>query len=587
LSKKNNGKLLSYTFLLLILTIGFPFSALPTDSIPEAEAQSFEEYTIRNATSITTMYSETRGSTTMGLPEHILDNQGDWVANLFIEDSTGVQLESGTVSYFYDKVGCGMTQFETGRIISGETSPMIKSNSWAVKVAQNGTDNWIDISQNFLPCEVTTTVSGDMITLNSTKSDSKGTITEIWDYTKYEGLKQTIWFTNNDTSYNDHKFHFSNIIEDTPKSFIISTLNSTDNSIQANSYSLYPSGFQPPLLSDSAIQLNVTSGETVQFDYNDMFFFNATSGNTTKITDSFTWLDKDQGFMNYDFDLGIEKLWAIKFIANTDNTLDVYVDYANVDQPLAVGSTMMLDPTVQPPESDYMRVLSTAFVTTGGSCGQGFASATIDGAFNTFITAGKESCGMPVFKYDISAIPDTATPLSMTFELLATSNGVSGLPSGNLGGGFVRSIIAEDIFFASNRDIGDIVYNRGFGGAPNIMNTVSVFDMGDWFTFSNYTGVHTNTKFILSAATNQFEAQLESGRNFYILVFCKNNSANASCTFSTNTFSGSASMTFDPNNTFLTVEFEQFQPPFAPQPPITATFSPSPDKSKSAFFLNY
>jgi len=553
--------------------------------IPDPEPQPdpeplppIQNTTTRFESSQTIMLSDTRGITTMGLPDHVLDNQGDWVANIFNEDSTGVQLESGTVSYYYGKLTCGMTQFEKGRI--SETSTfVIQSNSWGVKVAPNGTDNWVDVSQNTLPCVVSTSIDGDTITLNSTRSDSEGTISEIWEYEKYGGLKQTIFFTNDDSSYSDHKFHFSNILENTPKSFILSSVNSTDNSTQSNSYSLYPSGFQPPQMSDSTILIG---DETIQFDYEDMFF------NGTAITDSFTWLDKDLGLINYDFDLGIDRLWSLKFIANTDNTLDVYVDYANVDQTLAVGSTMELDPTTLPPETDYMRVLSTAFVFTSGACGQGWASATIDGGFTTFRTGGKETCANPVFKYDISAIPDTATPLSMTYEILVVDNSDSAANSGFLnGGGHVRPVILEDIFFASTRDIGDVVFNRGDGGVGNIMQGSNRgFNVGAWFVTADHslhggignTGIMTNTQLILSGTTNTFETQLESGRNFYILVWCNNNgNTGGSCSAGTNTASGTNFMTFDPNGTFLTVEWEQFQPSDAPQAPITAVYSPSPD----------
>jgi len=575
--KKKNGFRQIYTigFLLLLLSpMGITpietWSSLFSSLFLEANAQEFEEYTIRNATSVTTMYSETRGSTTMGLPLHVEDNQGNFVANLFIEDSNGIQLESGTVSYYYDKASCGMTQFEKGRIISGETSPIIQSNSWGVKVAVNGTDNWSDISQNSLPCEVSTTVDGDMITLNSTRSDSEGTITEIWDYTKYGGLKQTIFFTNDDASLNDHKFHFSNIMDDTPKSFTLQSWNGTGNSIQTNSYSVYSSDFQPSLLGSAQV-LNTSVGETIQFDYDDLFFVNGTE--VTTITDSFTWIDKDQGLVGYQFDLGIDKLWAVKFIANTDNTIDVYVDYANVNQPLAVGSTMMLDPTVNPPETDYMRVSSSTAIAASSFCGVGWASASIDGAFSAVITGNAESCSTPVWKYDITDIPDTATPVSMTFTLNATAN-TNSAPAGFIGGGDIRVISAEDIFQASTTDIGDVIYNEGNGGAGDILSSVH-FDLGNWFvTAGTYVGVHAVTQNNPSTATNQFEVILESGSNFIIYVGCRN--PTGSCAHSTN-FSGSASMTFEPTETFLTVEWEQFTVSDAPEPPITATYSASPD----------
>ncbi len=76
-----------------------------------------------------------------------------------------------------------------------------------------------------------------MIEINSTKSDINGTISEIYHYDMYQGLKHTIYFTNNDPSLTNHKFSFSNILEDVPKSF--TTIVITDQSNGTTSFDYY------------------------------------------------------------------------------------------------------------------------------------------------------------------------------------------------------------------------------------------------------------------------------------------------------------------------------------------------------------
>ena len=230
-SKKNVTTIL---FLFVIASIGFPFQSIPTltlndnfynlavvnmllgngfeglplvsifDDTPttsivesqQAFAQTNDTYpiTTRYDNYEDTQITDTRHIAKLGLPMHILDNQGEYVANLVYEDGDGIELESGSISYYFDKSACAMSLFDAGRI-DPTSQPLIKSDTWVTKVALNGTDTWSDVSQNNLPCVVTTDISERAVTINSTKSDVNGTMVEIYHYDIYKGMKSTVYFT--------------------------------------------------------------------------------------------------------------------------------------------------------------------------------------------------------------------------------------------------------------------------------------------------------------------------------------------------------------------------------------------------------
>ena len=199
------------------IALSSPFQLAEVFAAVHEEPEVSYPFTERYESHEMTMMTNKSGIVKLGLPTHILDNQGDYVADLYYEDGVGFELESGSLSFYFDKPNCAMTLFNSGRINTNSSVPILKGDMWVVKVAPNGTDNWTDVSKNFLACTVTSLVGSNFIELNSTKSDVNGTISEIYRYDKYRGLKHTIYFTNNDPTLNNHKFSFSNILQDVPK----------------------------------------------------------------------------------------------------------------------------------------------------------------------------------------------------------------------------------------------------------------------------------------------------------------------------------------------------------------------------------
>ncbi len=633
LSKKNNSRLLNYSFLILILTIGFPFQSfsdsygIPTNITIGSDNQIvnfflgngfvgksifdpstyglLEEIILEekikpafaqetNATypmvtrmenHLDTQLTDTRHIVRLGMPTHIEDNQGDWVANLYNEDDEGVQLESGSLSYYFDKSACAMSLFDTGRI-SDTSVTVIKSNNWVTKVALNGTDNWSDVSQNFLPCTITTQISGNSIIINSTKSDVNGTMTEIYHYSKYSGMKETVYFTNNDPALNDHKFSFSNIIQDVPPS-LLWTSSDPVNILKTNMYSQYESQFQPVIFGGNATFIPITNTtSTIQIDKSD-FLWND-NGTDMQINDKFAWiqLTEEDGRSSYRIweytfsnEEDFEKLWAIKFVTNPDFTMDTYIDFANVTSILPLGNTTSIDPTINTFESFIRMGLGSNTVNCNRSSG-GFSESTQLGMSINSGSAIQKSCSLPMVTFDITPIPADATPIrgTLTMDVLSSScsGGVLDWCTEIQANRFISwfDCSGEDLRFLPLVDKINAFFKSDLCKNPALFNTGKVV---------GGTQSQTQTDVSFDPFLIEFEKTLEKipRDNVYILgasvsgVGSDTDNFGLGFTYSTQERNGQANSQWNATNSFLEIEFDQFTPPFAPQNAVCSQATPT------------
>jgi len=587
--KKNNeflilGSIIVGLFVLLGVT-NIDFSSF---IIEEAVAQEPEEpqYPMKTRYSNyeETQISEFHFKQRFGLPNHIQNNNGTYVPHLLYEDSNGVQLESMYSSYYFDKNSCSMSIFEMGRIDQENQIPIYKGNLWVVKSALNGTDNWQDVTQNDLPCNVTVSNGSNYITLNATKSDNDGTITAIYHYKQYQGLKQTVNFTNNDVSMNDtHKFSFSNIILEAPRSFSIAIVETIggNETYTFKDYSMYEPFNQPVAYGGNAIKLNTTHGETISFDRASFVFSSNTT--VTQAVDGFTWVKKDKAEPNktdyhfYDFDIGFDQLWNVKFVANSDNTLDTYIDYANTNHTLAHGESITIDPTLNFGSGDDIIRISWTHLGSNSFCGDS-SSVGRDDVFGLFLTHGsgsQETCAFPVLTYDISSIPDTAAPTSGTFSLDLVAPVLNEWFLTVVDERQAFAILSENLLVLTNPDIKAAIVDS----ATEIIEDNAHFAIGG-NTFQVQVWSQTQTSPI-SPFIVQFEEQLESGRDFYQLFLCPTvNPLTSGCAVGTNEVNvrtNTIQINSTSPDTFFEVEFDNFVVPQQPTN-VVATFSVSPDQ---------
>jgi len=466
-----------------------------------------------------------------------------------------------------------MSLYNSGNMYSYSV-PIIKGDMWIVKSALNNTNIWTDVSQNNLSCTVTTDVQSNMVEINSTKSDANGTITEIYHYDQYKGIKHTIYFTNNDPSLTNHKFSFSNILEETPKSFttviVVNQTDPTDGDLSFESYSLWDSANQPIEFGGNGTILDWQSSEVISYNATQFLL------NGTQVYDGFNLLYKQAvptiNPYHYSFGDGFGQLSDVKFQSQTDNTLDVYIHYANVTQILPVGDTTSIDPTLEQ--------LSITNVVRSGNlrfrdCSIS-AQISQDTVFETFFrhtSTGNvfDQCFYPTMVFDITNIPDIATPINGTLILNLTSVATANLS-------FLANwynIVSDQITGLTNADLHTAVFS-----SANIFDNIPDFDMGNYGSATcDTTSCKESKTLITDNFIIDFEAQLETGRNFYQLFNCPEfGQSQTKCDSDrAGFFAHTQRVIFDQATSFLEVTYEIFTVASAPQS-LIATFSPSPDK---------
>ena len=522
----------------------------------------------------------------MGLPPYIQNATGDYVAYLLTEDASKVELETGVLTYKFDKTTCQMSVFNSGAMLP---PPVIIDDNWIVQVAQNGTESYSSIPQNDLTCVVTTTYLSDTAIINSTKSDSDGTISEIYHFDPYKGLKHNLIFTNNNTSWNDHKFAWSNLMNDVPNTFAIKRVDVLGDTT-VDMYSVHSGANQPVEFNGDAIVLNYASSETIEYDVSDFVF------NGTAFVQGFnlyppTASGNDK--IGYFFKDGIDKLSTVKFTSNPDQTLDLEVHYQNVTQPLAIGSTINLDPTVT--ISGFGdRSLSLGFGGSGFHCGR-TSSTTADlttvGVASVSQSGASIACTGTYTHNDITAIPDNATPTRITLAVNVTSGSVSGTNGIFLIPSRIFEIYDEDISAFSFVQMANVLSvptdtTVCKGGLNCVVDRTSIGSFGNTGQSQVFPSPRSQT---FTLATQKiiidFELQLESGKNFFDFLVCNTvtlgTPVNRGGCFGLvgQPVSNSNTIFWELMNpaTFFEVEFEIFTVPSAPTS-LTATHSPSPDK---------
>jgi len=173
----------------------------------------------RGESSEVTQVGERKFVTSSGLTRWVNDTNGKYVERLVTDDVNGVKFESGIFSYYYDKEQCGMTVHDIGKIDEFNES-FIKYNGWVVKSALNGTDTWTDLEQNNLDCVVTVIDNFESTKIISVRENTNGKFTETYEIPKpIKEMKTTLDFFNNDTALNNHKIAFTNILDATPEHF--------------------------------------------------------------------------------------------------------------------------------------------------------------------------------------------------------------------------------------------------------------------------------------------------------------------------------------------------------------------------------
>jgi hypothetical protein len=586
------------------------FSPEGTDSTDFTHINIMDDVELgREETTMTQRVGEGTYKTSLGLTKWIQTNEGEWTERLVNDNVNGTQIESGIFSFYYDKDSCGMSVFDNGRISSEYSIPLVKSNSWVVKSALNGTDNWNNLPQNILPCNTVVVDDIDHTMITVTRSDSNGVFTETYDLPKpIRDFKTTLTYQNNDPALNGtHKFAFTNVLNDVPDHLTILLKNSTvvdGDPVDLPTYFHYSSSpntiplqYDPDLTTYINGTIDIPRSEF--FIYPDILNYNQTDadmGNTSLTTGFemhyFSELAQKTARMTYYFvNDSMDKIWNLKLV-NNGLTNDIIIDYMNNGTVLFTGDTVSLDPTANLISLDTHQVTQSGGFFGIGGCAENTNSPAFGTDFTTTTSfiggmiGGRFSvCTIPIFTFDIFEIPDLASVLQADINYNITAVSV---PFGTLQDRWFLGTDEEVTLLGGSTAGATIMVDFTTPDADsipeNISNPSGVGERQALFP-TPVVGATSFTAVDPSSFTDGIELQLESGKNFLLLSACLDWTSNeftmgvaTGCNVQFPTSSSlSISRSGDINTLTFDIEWEIFSPPSEPLN-VVATYSASPDK---------
>ena len=331
-----------------------------------------------------------KGVVTIGLPEWILDNQGNYVSHLVYDDTESITFESGQISFVYDKNTCAITLFDKGRI-SPDSHPLIKSQSWSVHYAEVDTDEWFELEHTTLPCETSVMNNEDEYIIEGTRQNENGILKVVYKKPNEGPLESLAFYTNTDSEKTNHKFGFTSTLNQLPEY----------SKIEDKTYHVDVVPISPGSVTVSTIQ-DVSHEEIFQ---NRVLFG-----------------DTRQDKIIYNFDEDSELFWNIR-LKDTGGSMDAYVDYKNLPGiPLGAGETTSIDPTFTFTTSDL--TAEDGHINDDGNNGlcdgnsvSGKSSGAVQIRVGVYNSGATEDCVRNYIQWDITQIPDGIIVTSATVEI--------------------------------------------------------------------------------------------------------------------------------------------------------------------------
>ena len=540
-----------------ILKLAGGYTGVPNkQQMAWAQEQAFVAKKWRGDTYETVQFGENNFTTKIGLPRFVENNNGVFVPQLNYGDTEGVESESGITSVYFDTDdSCTFSIYDHGRIEANET-PILKSDSWLVKYAESGSDDWNLVEQNSLPCTRVWSSDSSGLHLKLTKYDSNGIITQEYEIPKIitnaqfanSGIHQKISYTNKNPERTNHKFGFSNILSDVPDHISIVLSNPTDPT--KSDTALFSTVSELPVSFSQSITQYV--GNEFNIPRERLLYAN---GLPTTNNIQFHFLDPKADNLFYRFDHAFDKLWNIR-IKNMGNHTDLYLDYMNTEEITPIGGTTSIDPIFA--QSYFAnRSINSGTLAASRQCslpadGNEFITQDAVGVWDTsFPTGAPSHCQIPFFQYNIAAIPDNAQPSKIIIATNQTKGDTHVASSCSTFTFLITEWRGEDITTLNAATFWNMTLD--FTGALNWAYSTTPCTATP--TLLNDTFIAPTYQTVLDF----FEAKLETGNNVLTLSHCW-----IGCAGDLSHASGTAFIILDLPQ-YIEVTYSVFNPPSAPQ----------------------
>jgi len=403
---------ISFIAALMLLPLGaFPFSEAQTNPLTETGKDYF--LTDNNDGSFTWQSHY----------DYLLENNA-YVPYVVRDDPDIVQIDVSWGKLVFDKNACAVSIFDGDNIA-------INSDSYIVRTAEIGTDNWNDLAVNDSACNTVITENPNEVIVSLVRQNNEG-IFEIEYVISGGQVKTTTKFTNQ--QYQNNKFAFTQTVN-------------LDNIITLNGQDIDLSQMQGMTFDRDVLEQN----RDLIFEAKELFF-NA--------------------------GLGFDQLWSISLYDGK-----VALDYGNQgENKIAIGETIELDPTYGYASATGHRVYTTS--STGNNCSTTANNKDNYHSIHMYPSTNNNNCAYPSFEWNTSSISTNAmiTTMNVSLSASSTTNGknidikkVTTQPS---------SASASQMLSDAQATGTEYVNNIGYSNSPNTLSSSAHTDWAghkSWF----------------------------------------------------------------------------------------------------------
>ncbi|SVA39898.1 uncharacterized protein METZ01_LOCUS92752, partial [marine metagenome] len=380
---------------------------------------------------------------------YVDDGFGNWEPFLLSEGDDFIQVEFDNVKYVFDTVTGSVTTSARDNSLS-TYGLIISSDSYVVRTAEIGTDDWSNLEINNAPIVTTidtepdegltgTGLEGTEIVITFTRTSDEGVYT-LEHYVRHgmisPELKTTAYFTNN--LYENNKFAFTETID----------------------------------LAESEIAFNE---ETIDLNnYVGMSF-------PREVLEQHQTMIMQIASINYNAFLGFDNLWSVNIITPTK----VSLDYANIGSThTPIGETIELDP-IWGAMYNYDPLANESNCYSGTGCGIMTASKRVYVySYNSDWNAGTDCLAAGSFQGGGSWTPTgSAFHVQDNYHSIAVGERSCGLTAMEWDISELRGATIDTIYISHAHNIWSLTAGQvmtGYSGNTAVRPTTAAADYGEW-----------------------------------------------------------------------------------------------------------
>lgn len=344
--------------IILIATSLTTFDIIPAFAPTSAQIADVRGKDFRNIA-----YANGTHVATFGLEEWVSSNTG-YVPYILNQNSTHYLIDNKQFPMAISKANCGVTVYNNDKNIAQNPSVLIEKEWWNVGWKPASSGSWTEIDYSATSCIITPVTNSSGIFIQTSKTNSDGTLAVTYAKRTDEPFKTFQKWTNGNAGRTNHIFKF---------------MEKYDN-IHLDAISTQVGR----LTSDGTVTITfsqMSQSQLINIEKSGFNLFN---------------LDLTKAYNNF------QSLTATK----SGGLLDATFDYGRNLSILPVSSSQSLDPTFGYTGSTAKSIVTTS--ATGSAC-PSVSTTSSSTTLQTTASGSSGTCTINSYRWDISSIPDDST----------------------------------------------------------------------------------------------------------------------------------------------------------------------------------